>query len=236
MHKSVLKGNLGNMKKQRNAFIAISALALIANTFLGLKIATSDQQIVLVPALRQEMMISKAGVSKSYLEEMSLLFLSNLLDLSPNDIGHKKEIVMKYTVSNDKKAIDHLMEYFSKAAREYKTFGLSTFFSVKNLEIELDNLTVVAHGILTSYYGKQGHESEDEDYKLEFEYQGGNLRLKSFTRIIDDKKAARDKAKNEKFEKEVRETLDPQGKDLKAKEVLPKTAIKQEMSEDGLPE
>ena len=44
----------------------------------------------------------------------------------------------------------------------------------------------MAHGVLTSYYGKAGHETEDEDYKLEFEYQGGSLRLKSFARIINE--------------------------------------------------
>jgi hypothetical protein len=146
---------------------------------------------------------------------MSLLFLSNLLDLSPNDIGHKKDLIVKYASSSDKKAIQNLLDYFTNAARDYKMFNLSTFYSVKNLEIDLENLTVIAHGILTSYYGKGGHDSQNEDYKLVFEYQGGNLRLKSFVRLIDAEKEARDIAKNEKFEKEVQQTLDPQGKDLK---------------------
>lgn len=207
MHTSVLIENIDKIKKQRNMFLATSILMVISNLLLVLRISSIDQKVVLVPALRQEMMVSKNGVSKSYLEEMSLLFLSNLLDLSPSDIGHKKELIMKYTSSSDKDALDNLIEYFVTAAREYKTFGLTTFFSVKNLEIDLENLSVIAHGILTSHYGKAGYESENETYKLAFDYQGGNLRLKSFSRFLDEEKLKKVSDKNKKFEEEIKENL-----------------------------
>jgi len=200
MHKSVLIENIGKITRQRNLFLAASAVSLVSNLFLGIKVATVDEKIVLVPALRQEMMVSKSGVSKSYIEEMSLLFLSNLLDLSPSDIGHKKELILKYTSNSDKRALKEVIEYFTTCERNYKRFDLTTYFSVKNLEIDLENLSVIAHGILTSYYGKAGHESENEDYRLDFEFQGGNLRLKAFMRIVDEDKKARDKAKSLKFE------------------------------------
>ncbi len=203
MHKSVLIENVAQITKQRNLFLATSALMLVSNLFLGIKVATVDQKIVLVPALRQEMMVSKSGVSKSYIEEMSLLFLSNLLDLSPSDIGHKKELILKYTSNSDKKALDRLIDYFMTSERNYKRFDLTTYFSVKNLEIDLENLSVIAHGVLTSYYGKAGHESENEDYKLDFEFQGGNLRLKSFVRLVDADKKKRDQSKSLKFETEA---------------------------------
>lgn len=205
MHKSVLIENVSIIKKQRNMFLVTSGILLISNMLMSIKVATADQKIVLVPALKSEMMVSKEGVSKSYLEEMSLLFISNLLDLSPSDIEHKRELVLKYSSNSNPKALERLVEYFSKCALDYKRFSLTTYFSVKNLEIDLDKLTVIAHGMLTSYYGKAGHESEKEDYLLEFEWQGGNLRLKSFARIMDEEKRARDKAKSLKYEEDEKD-------------------------------
>lgn len=202
MHKSVLIENIRKITRQRNLFFAGCSLMVISNLALSFKLMSTDQRVVLVPALRQEMMVSKHGVSKSYIEEMSLLFLSNLLDLSPSDIEHKKDLILKYTSNSDPKALKRLIKYFKESEKTYKRFDLTTYFSVKNLEIDLENLSVIAHGILTSYYGKEGHESENEDYKLDFEFQGGNLRMKSFMRLVDEDKTERDKEKSEKFEKE----------------------------------
>lgn len=202
MHKSVLLENVGIIKKQRNMFLVISSALLLSNTLLSIKTLSASREVILVPGIRSEMIVSSSGISKSYLEEMSLMFLSNLLDLSPGDIEHKKDLILNFTSNSNKKSLSHLIEYFNKCISDYKRFGLSTYFTVKNLELDLNNLTVIAHGILTSHYGKGGHESEKEDYRLEFEYYGGVLRLKSFERIIDDEKRARDKAKSLKFEEE----------------------------------
>lgn len=215
MHKSVLLENVGIIKRQRNMFLVISSALLLSNTLLSIKTLTAGSEVILVPGIRSEMLISSSGVSKSYLEEMSMMFLSNLLDLSPGDIEHKKDLILSFTASSNKKSISHLIEYFDNCIKDYKRFGLTTYFSVKNLEIDLNSLTVIAHGILTSYYGKAGHESENEDYRLEFEYHGGVLRLKSFERIIDDEKRARDKAKSLKFEEEVKDEYGAQNSSTK---------------------
>lgn len=205
MHRSVLLQNVGVIKKQRNMFLVISSALLLTNVLLSIKILTASREVILVPGIRSEMVVSSSGISKSYLEEISMMFLSNLLDLSPSDIEHKKDLILNFTSNSNKKSINQLIEYFDNCIKDYKRFGLTTYFSVKNLEIDLNDLTVIAHGILTSYYGKSGHESENEDYRLEFEYHGGVLRLKSFERIIDDEKRARDKAKSLKFEEEVKD-------------------------------
>jgi len=203
MHKSVLFENISIIKKQRNLFLVIALTSVLSNLFLGFKLATTDEKVVLVPGLRQEMTVSNHGVSKSYLEEFALLFLSNLLDLSPSDIGHKKDLVLKYTSNNNKSAMKQIVDYFASSERDYKRFGISTYFTVKNLEIDLETLSVIAHGLLTSYYGKKGYVSEDEDYQIDFEFQGGQLRLKSFARIITEEKRVRDEAKKEKFESAI---------------------------------
>lgn len=238
MNTQVLGKNTDNTIKQRNMLLLTTGLLLVSNAFLAVSVATVDQKVVMVPALRQEMMVSNSGVSKSYLEETSLLFLSNLLDLSPSDIEHKKALVLKYTSNSNRKALKQLLEYFVMCERDYKRFSLSTYFSVKNLEIDLKNLSVIAHGILTSYYGKAGHETEKEDYKLEFEYQGGSLRLKSFVRIIDDEKKARDKAKSLKFEEVIKDGVNDLGKSeadtINENQDVSNELVRQQLGQDDL--
>jgi hypothetical protein len=67
---------------------------------------------------------------------------------------------------------------------EYSKFDLSTHFTVKNLQIDQKEMAVVANGVLTSWYGKKGHESREESYRISFEYNGGLLRLKGFERLV----------------------------------------------------
>lgn len=200
MHKSILLENIGRITRQRNLFLGGMVLMCLSNVLLCTKVAMQETTTVLVPALQQEMIVSSSGVSKSYIEEMTLLFLSNLLDLAPSDIGHKKDLVLKYSSNSNKEAARKLVDYFLKCELDYKRFDLTTYFSVKNLEIDLEALTVIASGILTSYYGKSGYESEQETYKLEFDLQGGMLRLKSFVRIVDEERAAKDRARSLKLE------------------------------------
>ena len=57
---------------------------------------------------------------------------------------------------------------------------------------------VIAHGILTSTYGKHGFESIATSYRLSFEFSGGYLRLKEFNQVIDKEKDS----KNQQIVKE----------------------------------
>jgi len=180
--------NLSQVIRQRNLFLVGMIFMLIANVVLSIKILFSDQKIIMVPGLRQEVMVSKNRISHSYLEEMTLVFLSNLLDLSPKDIAYKKALVMKYTSASNEKVMKEVAEYFAIAEEKYKKFDLTTYFTVKNMELDTEELKVLVHGILTSSYGKRGFESKAEDYFLEFEFSGGVLRLKSFMRIKKEEK------------------------------------------------
>ena len=198
MEKIFLENSLNKYLRQRNLFLLIGVCLVLSNLMFALAFLRLDNQTILVPGLRQEMSVSKKGVSISYLEEMSLMFLSNLLDLSPGDVAHKKELVLKYTSGNDREYFKDLNEYFVGAENDYKRFGLTTYFTAKNLEIDIENLTVIAHGILTSSWGKSGYKSENEDYKLEFDWYGGILRLKTFERVLSEDRIKKEKTKTRK--------------------------------------
>jgi type IV conjugative transfer system protein TraE len=186
MNSSVLIDNITVIKKQRNSVLVLSSIMLLANLLLSLKIFSQDQKVILVPGIKQEMVISKSGVSKSYIEEMTHLLISTLLDLSPNDIEHKRELLFKYIVNEQKDVVSTFVKYFAKQTKDYKKFNLSTYYTIKDIEIDLDDLEVITHGVLTSYYGREGTQTKEQTYKLKFIWNGHSLRLQSFESLVLD--------------------------------------------------
>lgn len=187
METKVAIGSMQRLTKQRNLFLLLTLLLASSVLLLSMRLATFDQKIVLVPGISRQMSVSSNDVSSSYLEETALLFLSHLLDISASDIAHKKELVLKYTSYSDEAYSKAINDYFAVASLDYSKFDLSTHFTVKNLRIDQKNTAVIANGVLTSWYGKKGHQSRPESYKISFEYSSGLLRLKEFERLALEK-------------------------------------------------
>ncbi|OZG32420.1 TraE/TraK family type IV conjugative transfer system protein [Rickettsia endosymbiont of Culicoides newsteadi] len=173
--------------KQRNLFLLLTILLAVTSSALSLKILMQEERIIIVPPLTSEVMISNRKVSSSYLEQMTMVFLNSLLDLSSIDVLHKRDMILKYTSNSHPSFSKRINEYFADSAEKYKNFDLVTYFTVKNMEIDETKGEVIAHGILTSRYGKRGFESTPTSYRLSFEFSGGYLRLKEFNQVVDDK-------------------------------------------------
>jgi len=173
--------------RQRNLFLLLTIALSITSSALSLKIVLQEERIIMVPPLSSEVMISNRKVSSAYLEQMTMVFLNSLLDLSPQDVLHKRDMILKYTSNSDPYFARKINEYFAAVADKYKNFDLVTYFTVKNMEIDEAKSEVIAHGILTSRYGKHGFEQVPTSYRLSFEFSGGYLRLKEFNQVVSDK-------------------------------------------------
>lgn len=171
--------------RQRNLFLLLTILLSLTSASLSIKLLAMEERIVMVPPLTSEVTISNRRVSSGYLEQMTMVFLNSLLDLSAADVLHKRDIILKYTSSSDSGFAKSINEYFANAFEKYKNFDLVTYFTVKNMEINESTGEVIAHGILTSRYGKHGFEANAASYLLSFEYSGGYLRLKEFKAVVD---------------------------------------------------
>jgi hypothetical protein len=114
------------------------------------------ENIIMVPGISQEMSVTGGRVSKSYLEENTLLFLSALLDLTPDTVIHKRDMVLKYTSSRSKAEMQAIRDYFAQAEDEHKKFNMSTYFTPNKLDINVKTLEVIAKGTLSSSFGKKG--------------------------------------------------------------------------------
>lgn len=191
METKVVLGSVDRITRQRNLFLMLTLLLAPSLLLISLRLVTFDQRVVLVPGLNQEMSVSGKGVSSSYLEQMALLFLSNLLDISEVDLKHKRDLVLKYTSHSEPQYSKQVAEYFASAEEQYKKFDLATHFTVKNMRVNPVALEVIASGILTSWYGKKGHEAREISYRVSFDYNGGFLRLKEFAALEKDEEDRR---------------------------------------------
>lgn len=196
MEKIVAIGNIEKVARQRNLFLTLTILLCFSSLGLSIKLLTNNEKIILTPSLSQEVWISETSVSKGYLEETSLMYLGLLLDLNPEIIDYKASVIFKYISQSNPAYMKNIQNYFASSKEKYKKFTLSTYFSIKNLEVDSKSLQVTANGILTSRFGDKGFEVNPASYLLSYEWAGRQLRLKEFVKV-----------KGVKDPKEVKETL-----------------------------
>jgi type IV conjugative transfer system protein TraE len=184
---------------QRNMILIVGGILLFSNLCLCFSIMSMNREVILVPGIDREYRIKGTDVSLSYLEEWSRTTLVGLLDLTPNNVLHKKHMILRHTVTG---SIQDISQYFAEKSEQHKEFDLITYFTeTKPLEIDPETLSVKATGILTVGYGKRYFEDREAEYLLEFQMQGGKLKLKKFTEII--KPDLKSPAKKEEEEEQV---------------------------------
>ena len=183
MDKLVAITNIEQVARQRNLFLILTLMMGLSASCLSVMLLAKNQRTILVPGLSQEIWVEGKGVSRSLLEETTYMYLPLLLDLSANEIDHRAGIIFKYVSQSEPIYIKKMQEYFTENKLKYKKFGLSTYFSTKNLEIDRENMLVTANGTLTSTFGEGGYESKPTSYQLSYEWTSGKLRLKEFIRV-----------------------------------------------------
>ncbi|MBP7189646.1 MAG: hypothetical protein KA998_00150 [Rickettsiaceae bacterium] len=209
MNKKVMSLNIEMVARQRNLFLILSVMSVLSSMMLAYKVLTSEEKTILVPGLNQEVWTNKDGVSSSYLEEVSSMYIPFLLDLDSGCIDWKREKLFKYVSRSDAVYIKSLANYFASAKKQYSQFSLSTHFAVKNFKINQKDLTVEAHGQLTSHFGERGVTSMPAIYRLSFEWVSGRLLLTEFVKLSKDESGV-DRVGDEREEIEIikQEVLD----------------------------
>lgn len=175
--------NIETVARQRNIFMLLCMISICTSLIIGVKMIMSEERVILVPGLNQEVWANKDGVSASYLEEAASMYLSLLLDLDYTSIDWKRERLLSHVSQSDVAYMKGLTEYFGRTKDKYKQFSLSSHFAVKKLETSQKDLTVKAYGQLISRFGEKGFESVPVVYGLSFEWLSGKLLLKEFVTL-----------------------------------------------------
>jgi hypothetical protein len=124
MNLRVAMQGVDRITMQRNLFLVLTVALSITSSALSLKILAQEERIIMVPPLSNDVTISNRKVSSGYLEQMTMVFLNSLLDLSASDVLHKRDMILKYTSNSDPSFSKKINEYFADSLEKYKNFDL----------------------------------------------------------------------------------------------------------------
>lgn len=185
MNIKLFNHRLGNLLKQRNALAALTGVALLLNLIQASALLLRDETVVVVPAdLRQEVWMKGTKVSKSYLEEMAILYADLILETTPKGAAYRREIILR---NASPKGYGALKQKLLEEEKRLKKQNLSTSFQANRITVNATKLMVEVHGDLIRYVGQKPVSRSRDVYQFTFELHRGRLLITSFKLIKSDK-------------------------------------------------
>lgn len=184
MKLSVFKNNIMMAIKERNIALMMAVVMGVGNLLLIVKICSNKERIVVVPAYQQQSFwLDQANVSKEYLEQMSLFFVENLLNLTADSIAYQRDVILKHVVPEFYR---ELKKRFIDEEERYRKECLATNIKPMRIIVDDSSKTTTIIGVFTSFIaGKQIKQTKDS-YQLQFKYQHGRLLIESFKLIASE--------------------------------------------------
>lgn len=184
MKLSILKNHITTAIKERNIALMMAIIMGIGNLLLIIKISSNKERVVVVPAYNhQGFWVEKANVSKEYLEQMSLFFIENLLNLTQDSIAYQRDVILKHV---DPEFYAPLKKRFLEEEKRYRQEYLTTNIKPMKLIVDEAQKTTTVIGIFTSFIAGKLIKQTKDSYELKFGYEHGRLLIKSFKLIASE--------------------------------------------------
>lgn len=174
--------------RNRNLGMAVAGLvfALIISLVIILAQLGTERTIVVPPAIDKTFWVTKNKVSKEYLEQMGAFVGWLILDVSPESIDWKKDVLLSYVMPDQSGAMKTRQDL---EAERLKKMNASTFFAPKQLVPNEDTQSVVLVGRLRTQVNGQDTTTDTKSYLAEFTHTGGRVHLKTFKEIPNGQQA-----------------------------------------------
>lgn len=181
MNNIIRESTIRGLTVQRNVFITIIFILLIANLFFGILLFRKTERIVVVPAVvEKEFWVDGGGsVSASYLEQIGCFVGDLLLTRSPSSADVQLNILMRQTAPTFAPLLSSRLE--SELLKLRKDNASYVFFKTKVI-VDPQKLSVFLEGERTLFLREQVLSTAQESYLLTFINFGGRLLLASIER------------------------------------------------------
>jgi type IV conjugative transfer system protein TraE len=172
-----LKGSLTKL-------MFLSGVLLISNLFLTATIYRQDLRVVLVPThLNKELIVTIGSVSEEYLELITRDYIGLILNLTPENYEYAESSILKHTHPSTYGVLQHEL---AELARDIKTRNVSIYFSMTDMVVDKQKLTVDVTGHLQTNLGLKAISRELRRYRIIYDFTGGRLMLKEFYEVKDE--------------------------------------------------
>ncbi len=170
--------------RSRNHSLGLAVAGLVFTLILALTIILkqwgSERTVVVPPSIDKSFWVTKDRVSKEYLEQMGAFVGWLILDVSPESIDWKKDILLSFVPPDQSGAMKTRQDL---EAERLKRMNASTFFAPKQLIPNEDNQSVVLVGRLRTQVNGQDTTTDTKSYLAQFAYTGGRVHLNTFKEI-----------------------------------------------------
>ena len=171
---------LQKLNRSSNGMFLIVIFLLISN-FVGwvayLKASHHYIVISVPPHVSAPFTVTDQGVNASYLKQMTLFYINTRLNFTDKTIAGADEVILDNT---DSQYYASLKGQLLKEQQYIKTHKVSSYFVPTLVKVDPVNLSAVVQGRLQRWVGLSSVGAEHNTYILNFTYQGGMLKIKSF--------------------------------------------------------
>ncbi|EKD45298.1 MAG: hypothetical protein ACD_69C00353G0009 [uncultured bacterium] len=172
------------MLSSRLHYLLLASVGLlISNIFLVWLVGWSfiHQKRTIVPAeIRQAFTVSDSAVDASYLRQMALFFITERLNITSSNIDQNHNIILQYT---DSRFYHEFVSILGKEKEAVIKQNISSAFYPEEIIPNSRKLIVLIKGSLVHWVGNSVLAPAKKNYKLEFSYKSGDLKVLSFSEI-----------------------------------------------------
>lgn len=173
--------------------ITLLALSLFVSVIAFFSVIGSERTVVVPPNLSKSFWVDGKRASADYLEQMGGFVSWLILDVSPQSIDWKKDILLDYVSPEQFGALQSRQNL---EADRLKKLNASTYFATQQIAVHEKNQEVEIRGRLKTQVNGLETTNEPKAYAARFAYAGGRIHLESFKEISYDNKPVQAAASN----------------------------------------
>ena len=117
MNPSIVNEQNQVLYKQRTILLVVCSLLLIGNILFGIIAISKNDRTIIIPALKDAISVTGDNFSKSYIEQMTLFYIEMLLDLTPDNIDYKSQILLSHV---DSASYHSFIQHYKEEVAKYK--------------------------------------------------------------------------------------------------------------------
>ena len=183
----LFRQDLKTAQNMQGILVMICVSLLIANILLIVFAMEQSKKVwtLVVPTvITAPFKVSQLHVDSQYLRQMSLVFLDERLNVSPETVSANHELLLSSIAPAHRAAIDEGLKAEATAIQSGK---ISSTFFLTSLKISKDTLSVIASGNLSTWVGERFISTEQRSYVIAYAYQGGRLVIQDFSEVSHGK-------------------------------------------------
>jgi len=170
----------GTTRRQQWIIVAL-VLALLMALWNALNMFGRDRTVVTPPNLEKSFWITQKTASPEYVEQMALWIASLVLDVTPDTIKYKSDLLLQYVAPS---AHGQLSEKQTLQTQRLKRDNAATYFVLQTIHIDSERMAAVLAGRLHTLINGRHVDETEKYYFVRFRLEGGRASVTDFREVL----------------------------------------------------